>query len=837
MKDRIKTSYEAAGFFFLRTPLLPFDVLKSWGDGVRSSAQINDALEREETYEADKSLLRERLGRRLESAEIREALFIASPSLNGSFKSWADDPESEAGRKLERAVVRYFLRMAGRATPFGLFAGGSLGRVDSTKTRLILASLNEYRRHTRLDMDYLSTLAATLAEEDDIKYTLDYFPNSSLYRAADRVRYAEARRLEKTRSYHLVAADCTEYLEAVLKRAENGAPPDELAKAVVEIDPRISPEEAGHYVEELMEGQIIEPHLSPAVTGGASIRDLAVMLGKDSKNGRIVDRLNRVCEALQEIDQTELGIDPKRYIAIADDLKALPSGVDLSRLFQVDMTKPVECATLGPEVIEEFHRGIEVLRRLAGTTRHDPLYEFRKAFADRYQDREVPLVVALDEEAGVGFERSGLPGAEASPLLEGLDFSLPPGDRNLHWNPFQELILRKFSEAQTSRPEQIDLNPDDLEGLEPPSDPLPGAFAVMGRIAASSEKALDNGDFQILIKGVFGPSGVNLLGRFCHSDPVLKAHVTQYLRAEENLKPDALFAEIVHLPEGRAGNILARPLLREYEIPFLGRSGAPEDKQIPVTDLWISVRNGRVVLRSARLGFEVVPRLTCAHNFMIPNSIGLYRFLCLLQSQGVSGGLEWNWGAFKSEPFLPRVVSGRVVLSRARWLLKKRELEALDKARGACRSALIQNWREEKGIPRWIALVEGDNELLLDLDNVLCIESFSHLVRNRNQAELVEMFPEPDRLLPKGPEGRFVHELIVPFLQKPEEKPTLEKPLIRSKAPGTGQQYPPGSQWLFTKIYTGTSTADRILRDFIKPLTEEAFRKGLFHRFFFIRYG
>src|SRR6202030_2223556 len=33
--------------------------------------------------------------------------------------------------------------------------------------------------------------------------------------------------------------------------------------------------------------------------------------------------------------------------------------------------------------------------------------------------------------------------------------------------------------------------------------------------------------------------------------------------------------------------------------------------------------------------------------------------------------------------------------------------------------------------------------------------------------------------------------------------------------------FPPGSEWLFAKLYTGTATADRVLRDVLAPLVRE----------------
>src|SRR6185369_3703820 len=107
--------------------------------------------------------------------------------------------------------------------------------------------------------------------------------------------------------------------------------------------------------------------------------------------------------------------------------------------------------------------------------------------------------------------------------------------------------------------------------------------------------------------------------------------VERHLRAEEKRAPEIVFAEVVHLPEGRVGNVLLRPLLRGYENPFLGRSGAPADRQIPAADLVLHVRDGRVVLRSRRLDCEVVPRLTTAHSHWSPRNLGVYRLLCALQ--------------------------------------------------------------------------------------------------------------------------------------------------------------------------------------------------------------
>ncbi|WP_181790350.1 lantibiotic dehydratase [Myxococcus llanfairpwllgwyngyllgogerychwyrndrobwllllantysiliogogogochensis] len=71
--------------------------------------------ELEEALQRDTSRLRARLRHWVEAPLIRESLFIASPALVESLHYWLEDADSEQGRKVERTLVRYFARMAGRA--------------------------------------------------------------------------------------------------------------------------------------------------------------------------------------------------------------------------------------------------------------------------------------------------------------------------------------------------------------------------------------------------------------------------------------------------------------------------------------------------------------------------------------------------------------------------------------------------------------------------------------------------------------------------------------------------------------------------------------------------
>src|SRR5437867_1008981 len=130
-------NFEPSGFFVFRTPLLPFDEFLAWSDGLEAPVTLDDPGRLEQALAADRARLHARLVEIMARSEVREALFVASPHLEESLEIWARKPESERGQGIELALVRYFARMAGRATPFGLCAGCSVGMLDA-ETRLVL---------------------------------------------------------------------------------------------------------------------------------------------------------------------------------------------------------------------------------------------------------------------------------------------------------------------------------------------------------------------------------------------------------------------------------------------------------------------------------------------------------------------------------------------------------------------------------------------------------------------------------------------------------------------------------------------------------------------------
>ena len=816
--------FQPAPFFVMRSPLLPFEEWLALGDGLQSArageAQLEAALL------ADREALRRRLRAIVERPEIREALFVASPSLDEAIPSWLDDPTSDRGIKAERTIVRYVARMCGRSTPFGIFAGCSVGEVGDV-TQLRLRSRDHARRHTRLDMDYLFALCEVLARDPELRTRLHYRTNSSLYRAGGRLRYAEAHLEGKDRSYALVDVEPSDALDAVLASAREGARAEELAARLAE-HAEVSLEEAREFIGELIDSQMLVSELQPPVTGPEPLGPLLRTL----EGHAAAPVLAGVGAELAAMDDEPLGIPPGRYRKLAERLGELPTPVELSRLFQVDLVKPADALRLGKDVLAEIDAGMSILARLARPK--DFFREFREAFVTRYEAAEVPLAQVLDEESGIGFETWETPATAASPLLAGLVFPTRPKDEQATFTARERLLLAKVQAAARTGAREIELAADDIDALATREPlPLPDSLAMRARILAESEAAIASGRFRVLVSGGGGPPGARIIGRFLHGDPRLSELVREYVAAEEGLRPEVIFAEIVHLPDGRMGNTLLRPVLRGWELPYLGVSGAPVERQIPLDDLFVTVQGSRVVLRSRKLSREIVPRLTTAHAYRNPLYLGIYRFLCALQSQGLTTSLSWSWGALDAFPFLPRLVCGRVVLTTARWRLDGKRLRALGRLRGTAQYRAVQELRRELELPRHVAVEDDDNTLPIDLDSALSVETFVHMVKDREHATLIELLAGPEDLAASAPEGRFVHEIVVPYLRVRRVAAKVAKP--PSEGPSLPRRLLPGSDWLYAKLYTGLAMMDDLLRDHVAPLVRATGESGAHARWFFVR--
>ena len=736
-----KNPYNSFNKFILRTPLYSLNFYKNFTSGER----ISD----EEFLET------------LKDPILKEAIYLASPALYTAINKWINTRESskstEDFEKIKHSILKYISRLSSRSTPFGLFAGCTIGNINTT-TNIVLSGATYNERHTRFDMNYLVALSQNLTKIEFIKKQLLFHPNKSMYEVADKIRYIEYYYINGKRHHQIVSINNSKYIKKIINFSKKGALMSDIVNEIT--SDTIDFETANNFILELIDNQVLISNLEPSITGIEFYNQIISVIEKLNGTESIHEKLLLLKSKLIEIDQN-IGNNIEKYQSVIELLKDLNTDFDLGHLFQTDMSIKIIQNELSSVIINSVKKGMSVLNKFSNNTENSILTEFKKKFYTRYENQEVQLSKVLDSEIGIGYHQT-FSQITSNPLID--DLSLPniqPKniDQNIQWNAFNSFFHKKIINANKNDEFIINISPDELKHLNENWENLPDTISTIIEIITIDKKE------KIRFSGIGGSSAANLLGRFCHGDIKIHEYVSEIISVENEISKAAILAEIVHLPESRVGNILMRPSFRTFEIPYLGNSTLKDEFQISIDDLYISIKNERLLLRSKKHNRQIIPRLTNAHNYT-HNSLPIYHFLCDLQTEGKSQGMTFNLGNISNTyDFIPRIEYEDIILREATWHIEKIHIENLVKSKNNDTQLLneIERFRKLKKIPPLVVLSENDNELLINFENLTSVKMLLDTVNKKNNFILKEFLHAEKGNIQDTNNEYYTNEVILSF--------------------------------------------------------------------------
>ncbi|WP_166670736.1 lantibiotic dehydratase family protein [Olivibacter sp. XZL3] len=679
---------KAFDFYLLRIPRLPSQVID----------RLNECKDEKEAWEYMAELLR--------NPELLEAIYLSSEDF---FESLKEQLASGCGRgKLLTTLYKYISRMAGRATPYGKFSGVSFGKVSGLSTAMIVSG--RYSSSYRLDMGFVAQLSKLAVENPISRSGLVYFTNTTVHESADHFTYIEFKEKNNKRFYHWSKIVKNPLLKGVLFYAREGKSYCELVSFLS--GRGVAEELAKRYLDQLIEIRLMISELEPTVTGAGATQILTRVKSLGAGSLPV--------PALLDLDKRLQTINKGNAVATSfkdwNKFNGLAGGKAKS-LLQADMLVEMSSNRIDRKTVDALTEELGELVGINKVKTPIDLKAFRRKFSERYGDMEVPLIEVLDPDMGIGYG-AGWSGAQNSPLLQGLGTRRKKSNLDDNLYAHIESIMERYGQDSISVMPPITLDDNDIEAMtlrnNDPERSIPVGCYALGNLMYSRESGGDSTAFRLNLLAAGGVSAVPLLTRFCHLDKGLEKGLQECVHWEEGQAEDIIFAEVVYLPESRVGNILTRPGLFKYEIPIIGQAAADAEFTINLDDLWVSIRGGKIVLRSERLNKQIIPRLSSAHNFHY--GMVAYRFLCDLQFQHGSLDLSFDWGKLAKRPFLPRVEYKHIILSRARWNIVKNQPKLSRKSDWRSKISLLQ---EQYELPDRVLIAEGDNELPVDLRNPL----------------------------------------------------------------------------------------------------------------------
>ncbi len=715
----------------------------------------------------------------------RDSSFLKSIYLSNSelFNILTEYIKSDVSNPdLFKTLYKYISRISTRPTPFGSFAGFFTAEIEDT-THL---EISQNICHLELDIVFRQLIFEKY--KDHLIPNSRIFSSNGLFQLGDCLRYFE----KQNDDFQLSIIELNEDLNKILVKARNGISYQELINDLEDIN------SLDGIINELIQEKILVSDLNPTFYHSSAewLAQISKYLPADVGNSFF-----KSSSLIRENKLSILKLERLKVQLTASFLKDdLPKNIFYS-ITKFNTKKP----TFSKTIIEQILTQVYEISPLFKNGISDLLENFKTQFYKRYDNSEVPILLALDPEHGINY------GMSQSYGLDEINLDNESNGISIKERINTDILVYLYKKALTGKSRQVEIPETLIPDLSKLN--IPDSFYILGNILAKNSDELDAQDFNFHIKNISGGSPTSLMARFAMADDDLQLKLENITNFEQNQNPEAIMADIIYLPEGPVGNVLVHPPINKKEIPYYTIPSAANENRIELDDLMVSVRNGRtIILWSKKLNKRIIPRLPNAHNFQ--SGLPLYRFLADLQFQENSLNFSWDWGIFNKETFLPRIYYKKLILSKARWIInKKNEADVMEI------------------LPRFVIIKEFDNELVLDLKLKVCKDILKQELLNKNELILEEYIFNGDKKFIKRNNRNYTSEIIIPVKGNAKNANKISSDIKPSTL------YPPGSEWLFLKIYTGAKYADDLLKTKIKKLISKLESTGRIQKWFFVRFN
>lgn len=687
---------------------------------------------------------------------VKEAINLASPELRKELDKWASQTSSLSNDKktaLELTFLKYIARMSSRCTPFGLFAGCSVGSLN-TETKIKIEAIENHKRFTQFDMQYWIAMLQDIAKRKEVAIHLKYFPNTSVYELGDFFRYIEYKYINTKREHTISAFRKSDLLKQILVEAKSGITIEEMIAFLAEDESE--KEDAQEFIFQLIAYQFLVSELDAVVTGSDEFKRVFSILQNIPFFSSELQLLENLKIKLTALDATL--IPPNEiYEQIKIDLNRIGTDYEDKHLFQTDLNIATSKNDLNQNISQKVLKAIQFLNGIQVQKEFKNLEQFKNAFIQRYEDKEMPLTTVLDTEIGIGYLQNH-DMKDTHEILE--KFLIRPKqlkEKKEVWTTRDFILQKKLHDCYINNEKNIVLTENDFPDFDSNFKDTPVTFSVIIEVFSDEKIALTSSG---------NVSAAKLLGRFCNGNHDIHNLTAAIIKKENEYHADKILAEVVHIPESRTGNILKRPILRKHEISYLCTPGVAKEDNLDLEDLYLSVKANKLVLRSKKHHKEIMPCLSNAHNYS-HNSLPIYHFLCDFGLQNTKPIYGFNWEILESHYVsFPRVKYNHIILSKAKWKIKKEEIMLFDNVDKNQLSAVFLNWRSNRNIPRFANWTNSDNTLLFDFESVTCIELFLKSIRQKEEFFLEEFLFDEKSVVKNNIGDPFSNQVILSYYKE-----------------------------------------------------------------------
>lgn len=740
-----------------------------------------------------------------------EAVALASPVLADQV-SRACAEQCDDARRMRRTVMsvaRYLLRMTGRSTPFGLFAGvATAGFGPQPAARWG----RRHRAVVRADAEWLAAVVTVLEECPALVGGLPVVVNNLCTVRGDRLvlplqeRTAENQRGADQAVLIDVSVRRTRAVDATVRYAREPIVLSDLVGKLAADFPTTPTAVIQGRLIELVRLRMLLTSLRPPMTATDGLGHVLAQLcdvGAEAVPpvaGR-VRALRAVEDAIARHNRTaDAGLQRDQRVRLAEQMRLVNGRVEQAMMVDLRLDLDV---TLPESVARDAAAAAAALTRLTPYPHGLPGWrEYHGGFLERYGvGAVVPLLDLLDPDTGPGYPATYRGSERTEPTA-------PVSDRDRR-------LLTLVQTATMAGRDEIALDDPTITALggDAVGVQAPPHVELFVQVHADSGTALLRGEFTLVVTGAARAAGATT-GRFLD---LLDEHHQQRLGAAyarvATARAGATLAQLSCPPLRARSQNVARARAVLPRVISVGEYREPTADALRLPDLAVGGDVDGLYLLSLTSRQLIEPTALNAVEFRHVSQ-PLARFLCEVVRARTAVYMPFSWGAAGCLPFLPRLRYGRIVLAPARWNVSAADLPDRGASWPRWRDGLAA-WRRRFRAPAQVYLVETDNLLPLDLDQD------PHLVLLRSHLDRYGA-ARLDEAPPAGGYewiGGHTHEIVVPLTATAQPRPAPAhlagvRPVDREDG-----HLPGASPWLFAKLYGSTVRQTELLTELAAHLS------------------
>lgn len=760
------------------------------------------------------------------STVFRQALLIASKELYKAMLTI----DNKTGRQLDQltsSLLRYFLRMTSRCTPFGLFSFVSLGKWGEAtggyfkQTQLI--------KKARPDMEWLVKAIDKIVENPDYFPLLPITVNPLLTYTSRRIHLSYVRKKEKEGDKQSISIRLNALVGAIIKFAEASITVNELEMKLFTEFPSIDKDKTRGVIKQLVDQQILISSLHPSLLTDSPFDDFLNKIYHLNLNLDEWPVLLQINEEIQKYNQSLLDQGEEILLNLHQLMEKIAK---VKSPLQVDLGCTTKQFSLPLCLKKDISEVLEVVWKLssASTDEANYLKEYHSRFLEKYgTSRRIPLLELLDEDG------LGIPDHYLDVLSK--ETNQTPRD-----NKWRKWLQNQWNLCLYERKKEIVLTDEIVDRFfnkTAKKSDAPLSFDLAAKVIADSPEKLNSGDYRIHLTSYL-PFAGNFFGRFLYLlGTDTKELIKGLHRIEGELIEHSQLVELSYFPLApRSANVAIHPNLRASQLDLADKT----KNTLKINDIYVGA-NEEGFFFADKEGKE--QWLFRSGNMLTseisPIPIRFLRDVSRLQN-GIFQYFFWNILKIHTPAvFLPRISYKKAILSAAQWTVDLETLEEEDKDKSVplLIEKKLKKWMDRWEMPRYLYLTEGDNQILLDRRCEAHIKEIVQKIKNQGVITLVEKIDQDSHsnwLM--SPLGTHSNEIIVPCTRNP--KFSLPKPLTSiSKViniPPEQRYKSTGSDWLYLKIYLSRDSQERFILNTLSELTNQLLEQNICKQWFFIRY-